>query len=421
MSRRGPRTALLGTSSAARLRRWLAEGCRSTKWRLIASTFVICKVAAPLIVLVTFVMLGRDWSDPAIPPASQFSPFDMWFRWDSEHYLRLAREPNYFAPLTAEEHAVISQAATGASAEVPPSLHRFTFAPLYPALSRLMGGLLGGHFHLGMLVIANIAFLACLILVYDLAAAMIPDGSPGDAVILLALAPTGFLLQAGLSESTFLALVLGCFVMAERQRWGWATVLGFAAGLTRSMGLLIALPLLFVLLRQNGYRVSKANLREYATALPALAAPEAAWGAFMVYCRAMTGDWLAYNHLQHAGWWVTMGLPFRWMASLFGPVDQELLKAWLVLATVVLLIVAAFRVPGAYTLLGAVLIVPPLMMSNWDQSGLRYLLMAIPVALLGAAVLRRFPHGRSVIFAALAVTQALLLIAWNLPWTYMIV
>lgn|GEM_PF-5303403 len=419
-----PATSPVPTAASdpgTRAGRWWARALHDPKWRLVALVFVACKVAAPLIVLVAFAMFGQTGSNPPIPTASGFSPFAMWFRWDSQHYLKMVTDFNFFTPLTPDEHALMAQSAAGQQFAVPWSLHRFSFAPLYTLLVKLVSWICFGHAQVAMLVVSNVAFLACLALTYDLAKRVIPAGSPRDAVILLALAPTGFLLQAGLTESTFVALVLAACLLAERRRWGWVVLFGAAAALTRSMGFLIALPLLLILWRQNRYRVGRDNLRQYGVAVPALLAPPVAWAAFMAYCRVMTGDWLAYNHLQWSGWNVKLHSPLQWVPHLAGPVDQECLKAWLILAVVILLAVAVVWLPPAYTVYTVLFLVTPLMAGLWWQSILRYLVVLFPLALVGALILQRFPRWRGVVFATLAVIQALLLIAWNLPWTYLIV
>jgi len=403
------------------LRGALARIWRSRKWRLVLLVFAACKVAAPLLVFLTWAMLGRAAPEAHIPAAAGFSVFDMWFQWDSVHYLRLATEFNFFTPLTPDEQALMAQSLAGEHFSVPWSLHRFAFAPLYPMLAKLLSIPLFGNVGLAILVVSNLAFFACLALIYDLAGLVLPKAKPGDAVILLALAPTGFLLQAALTESTFLALALGCFVLAERRRWGWVVPLAAALALTRSMGFMIALPLLFVLLRQRGWRFAREDVRRYAGALPALAAAPLAWGGFMAYCRVMTGDWFAYTHVQWSGWWVSLQSPVRWVPPLLGPPDQEFVKAWLVLAAVALLALAIRRVPVPYVVWGALLLVTPLAAGLWAQSILRYLVVIFTVALLGAWVFMRWPRLRGLVWGALAVVQALLLITWQLTWTYMIV
>jgi hypothetical protein len=63
----------------------------------------------------------------------------------------------------------------------------------------------------------------------------------------------------------------------------------------------------------------------------------------------------------------------------------------------------------------------PLAIPLWHQSILRYLVVIFPVALIGAHALTRWPKLKPLIFGAMAVCQAMLLLTWQLPWTYMTV
>jgi hypothetical protein len=62
-------------------------------------------------------------------------------------------------------------------------------------------------------------------------------------VLYLAIFPTAFFFFAPYSESLFLALSVGCILAATRARWEIAAVLGALAAATRSMGILLILPL----------------------------------------------------------------------------------------------------------------------------------------------------------------------------------
>jgi len=386
----------------------------SEKWRSVALVFVVCKVVAPLLVFLTMVTLWNAHLNVNVPSPSTFSPFIMWLKWDGFHYVDLVQRFNYFQSLTPGEHSLIAQAAAGGHFNVPSSLHRFTWAPLYPVLGKLMSFVTFGHPLVALLLVANIGFIACLALVYDLTRLVMPQAAARDSVVLLALAPTGFVLQSALSESVFLALALGCFVLAEQRRWGWVVPLAAALALTRSFGFLIAPALLLVLLGQHGWRFRRDDVVAYAKALPALAAAPLAWGAFMAYCKIMTGDWLAYNHLQAAGWYATLHEPLQWVAALFRYRGLVSVKAWFVLAAIVLLALAVRRLSPGYWFFGFMLLILPLATGSWDQSIMRYLVVLFPIVLVGVDFVGRHPRWRLVLFSVLGATEAVLLVVWQL-------
>ncbi|WP_337228957.1 hypothetical protein, partial [Proteus faecis] len=86
-----------------------------------------------------------------------------------------ATEFDYLTPLTAGEMAMMGQAANHERFNVPGSLHRFTFGPLYPVLSKLISLPLLGNVPLAMLVVANVAFVLSLAFCWDLAKAVVPS------------------------------------------------------------------------------------------------------------------------------------------------------------------------------------------------------------------------------------------------------
>ena len=148
---------------------------------------------------------------------------DVWARWDSAWFLRIA-EDGY-----------------GSDPERTPA-----FFPLYPALVGGLGRLLGGHFLLAGLAISMAAGAAAFALLFRLAEERLGAEGARRTVLYAALFPVSLFLGAVYSESLFLLLVLGAFLLAQRGRWLGA---GGAAGLallTRAFGLAL-LPALAIL------------------------------------------------------------------------------------------------------------------------------------------------------------------------------
>ena len=138
---------------------------------------------------------------------------DVWARWDSVWFLRIA-EHGYGA---AEE-------ATAA------------FYPLYPLLVGVLGRILLGHYVLAGVLISLAAALGSFALLYRLAEARLGAEGAARAVLYLAVFPFAVFLQAVYSESLFLLLTLAAFVLAERGRFLGAGVAAGLAWLTRPLG-----------------------------------------------------------------------------------------------------------------------------------------------------------------------------------------
>jgi Mannosyltransferase (PIG-V) len=208
---------------------------------------------------------GR-WDDPSLTH-DLGSITDVWARWDSVHFLRIA------------EHGYSKAEAA--------------FYPLYPGLVAAGGRAFGGHYVLAGIVVSLVTCLAAFVLLERVAEERLGADGARRAVLYLALFPTALFLQAVYSESLFLFLSLAAFMLAERGRIGSAGVVVGLAVLTRPTGLALVPPLLLI---------ARGRSWKLATALPFLAAyPLLLWrdaGDPWAFARA-EGTWS--RHLSHAG------------------------------------------------------------------------------------------------------------------------
>lgn len=194
---------------------------------------------------------------------------DVWARWDSDWYLRIA-EDGY----------------SGSPSSTP------AFFPLYPGLVAAVGRLLAGHYVLAGVLVSLAACAAAFALLYRLAASRLGESGALRAVLYLAVFPTALFLQAVYSESLYLALALASFLLAERGRFlGAGLVAGFAM-LTRPVGVALLPALLLLAWRAADRRRAFAGV---AIAVPVAAAYPAALGVWIgepfAFFRAQEGIW----------------------------------------------------------------------------------------------------------------------------------
>jgi hypothetical protein len=149
------------------------------------------------------------------------SAVDVWARWDSDWYLRIA------------EHGYSWPSSTPA------------FFPLYPLLVSGGGRLLLGHDVLAGVVISLAAGTAAFALLYRLTVDRLGEPAARRTVLYLAVAPTSLFFGAVYSESLFLLLAVLSFVLAERGKLAGAGAAAGLALLTRSAGIAL-LPALVV-------------------------------------------------------------------------------------------------------------------------------------------------------------------------------
>ena len=154
--------------------------------------------------------LQARWDDPALHELGWGT--DVWARWDSAWYLRIA------------EHGYGARPGSAA------------FYPLYPTLVAGLGRVFAGHYVLAGIVVSLAACLAAFVLLHRLALPRLGPAGARRAILYLAIFPTTIFLQAVYAESLFLALAVAVFLLAERGRfWSAAAAAGLAC-LTRPTG-----------------------------------------------------------------------------------------------------------------------------------------------------------------------------------------
>jgi hypothetical protein len=123
------------------------------------------------------------------------------------------------------------------------------FFPFYPLLIRLfswndVSAVVAG------VVISLVAFWIGLELVHRLVERDFGPRAASASVWLLALFPMSFFFSAVYTEALFLALSVGCIYLARRERWLWAGILGGCAAATRSIGVLLVVPMAVLYLEE---------------------------------------------------------------------------------------------------------------------------------------------------------------------------
>jgi hypothetical protein len=221
---------------------------------------------------------GR-WDDPSLTH-DLGAVTDVWARWDSVHFLRIAA------------HGYTSAEAS--------------FYPLYPALVAASGRVFGDHYVLAGVLVSLAATLAAFVLLERLAERRLGAAGGRRAVLYLALFPTALFLQAVYSESLFLFLCLATFALAERGHFPEAGALAGLALLTRPEGLVL-LPSLILLARRRSWQL--ATVIPVAAIYPlllwrrigdpwAFAHAEGTWHRHLSWAGPLGGIWDALR----AGW-----------------------------------------------------------------------------------------------------------------------
>ncbi|MGZ6983036.1 MAG: hypothetical protein ACXVH5_12795, partial [Ilumatobacteraceae bacterium] len=178
------------------------------------------------------------------------------------------------------------------------------------------------------------------------------DWSPGIAfasvVAFLAWANAYDFMWPG-NESLYLLTLVGAVYAARRERWWIAGIVGGIAAITRPFGILLLPMLGIILLKQlherHGNLWTRATLlrRDAVEPCVAMLLIPAAFGAYLLYMRSITGNALAYFDIQREAWGQYTQYPFQAVWSwLHNPVLTST-TGWEFLA---LSIVLAFAIVG---------------------------------------------------------------------------
>ena len=162
---------------------------------------------------------GAVWDAPRLHELGR--AIDVWARWDSNWFLKIAEE-GYSWPSSTP-----------------------AFFPLYPFLVAALGFAFFGHPLLAGVVVSLVAGSAAFVLLYRLTVIKLGQEVAHHTVLFLALAPTSLFFGAVYSESLFLLLAVATFLAAEKGGYWKAGGLAGLALLTRSAGVAL-LPALIV-------------------------------------------------------------------------------------------------------------------------------------------------------------------------------
>jgi hypothetical protein len=334
---------------------------------------------------------ARGWAFVRWPLA------DFWGRWDTHWYLDIAQHGyRLLGPLATTQNNV-------------------AFFPLYPFLLSLLHALLprswqgpDSLFLVGV-ALSNVLTLAALWQLHELIREKWQDAIVARrAVFYLLLFPTAFFLGAVYSESLFLLLSVLFFRWAEQRRWLMAGGASMLLSLTRPTGVLLVLPLAWMLFDAG------LNWRDWRDCrnLAALALAPIGLALHALHLAAITGDALALFHAQ-TPWHRGLVPPWRTLLhpNDFHPMMGPLEAVALALFAGMGLWLLRLRRDRAYGLFVLVSLLP-ILASGTFGSTTRFVVVLFPAFAALAAVTRSELAERMVV-VPFAVVQALLALAWG--------
>ncbi len=216
---------------------------------------------------------------------------DMWYRWDAGFYATIAT----YGYDWQNEHRPSDDMA---------------FFPLYPLAIRAIMPLtvpfspyLSTQATIAGLIVSNLALLVGVLLLFDLARRFGGVPLAWRAVWLLMLSPGSIYLSGVYTEGLFFLLCIAAFWWLERDHFALAVLTAGLACLTRSVGVALVPPLLWVAWQSGGAR----RWLRLAFAL----VPAALTAAYVLIAGVVAGNLLAYFQAYQTTWGRGTGSPIR--------------------------------------------------------------------------------------------------------------
>lgn len=157
-----------------------------------------------------------------VKPAENIA-LSLWQRFDANWYLKIA-ERGY--------------EADGST----------VYFPAYPFLIKVFASFMDPMF--AALLISNLSLIGVLGLLHQLTASITTENTARRTIVYLLLFPTAFFLSGAYTESLFLFFALASLIAASRGRWGWSVIWGMFSSLTRLQGVLLVVPLAWLMWRE---------------------------------------------------------------------------------------------------------------------------------------------------------------------------
>ncbi len=213
---------------------------------------------------------------------------NFWLCLDSGHYVDIARD--WYL-----------------SEGIRDRLVQLVFLPGYPIAIRLMNFLIGDYVVSGLLV-SWLSFAGACSVIYSLLRLDYSHEVSLRTVRYLCIIPGVFFFISPMSESLFLLLSAGCVYLARRGKTGLGCLLGAYAAFTRSLGLMLFVPVCMELVHVTVD--APRGRRRYGRFLWLLLIP-AGFAAYCLVNYQVSGNPFQYLIYQREHWGQEMGLFFN--------------------------------------------------------------------------------------------------------------
>jgi Gpi18-like mannosyltransferase len=306
----------------------------------------------------------------------------LWTATDSGHYLDIARD--WYLSTGHWDRLV-----------------QLVFLPGYPLLIRLLNPLIGNHLYTGM-IISGLCFAGAGAMLYRLIRLDYSHEIAVRTLKFLCILPGAFFFASPMSESLFLLLSVSCFYYLREKDWFLACLLAGWASYTRSLGLVLAVPILFEMISEDIKPASREQPPESANnadkwkrifKYASLLFVFFGFGGYLFINYQVAGNPFQFLIYQKEHWSQSLGFFFNTAAYqidyAISCVQQQelhtLMGLWLpnllcIFSSLVIMIAAVKKLRPGYTVYFLAYYIIAIG-ATWLLSGPRYLLTLFPLSL----------------------------------------
>lgn len=329
-----------------------------------------------------------------------------WNRWDAPRYISLAKD------------------GYGGMIEDGEPLN-CVFFPLYPWLVRAFSVVIKNTQVAGMIV-STLAFSAAMPFMYAFICRDYNEKIALLAVILISSAPFTFFCGGVMTESLFLLTAVLTWYFLKERKWIAAATAGFFCALTRSAGVLIAIPYLFELIENNAEHFKNQKYKAFFKGC----IKQGKWIVliplgvviYLVINYHYAGNCFKFMEYQQKFWLHTScyfgkGIQIMWNDSLSSGRDivSKLELFWpqtfsYTIAAIIML-TSSHRHKSVYSLYFAAYFIFNTAIT-WSMSGARYASMALPLYIMLAERLENKKYAASIVVIISAMFQGIYLMMY---------
>ena len=243
-------------------------------WRVGGQVFLFALLQLTTVTILLYAVRGEQ---------SVQSVLDFWRCLDSNSYLEIAQ----YGYASEGDRAV-----------------QLVFLPGYPLAVRLFHCFIPGDYAFAGLAEASVCFAGAGAALYRLMKREHGRHAARRAVKFLCVLPGAFFFVAPMSESQFLLLSLLCVDCSRRGKYGAASLFGAAAAFTRTLGLVLMVPVLFDGISARTAAppaAGQARRRAFFSLASVLLIP-LGFGAYLLVNKAVSGDALRFLTYQREHW-----------------------------------------------------------------------------------------------------------------------